>query len=123
MQPDTKRPKTISKLEANATVRPTEFSNTHDAMTYAKTLSEKDYAVVNINGQKTFLINNSLSTEKYLRDKIENLIKEFCHDVGLEKTDELARIICFLGANLEDYIVDMLEEQLNIKILSSQSNN
>lgn len=97
---------------------PKEFENEKDALTYARTLSKNESAVVTVDGKRTFLTNTGLPIEKYFRTKIEDFIHTFCCDLGLPESTDLEGSICFMGANLEQYVIGTLEDQLNIKILS-----
>jgi len=95
-----------------------EFINEKDALTYAGTLSKNASEIVIVDGKKTFLTNTGLPIEKYFREKIEDFIHVFCDGMGIPESVDLDASVCFMGANLEQYVIGTLEDQLDIKILS-----
>lgn len=98
-----------------------EFETEEAALKYAaENISKYDYEIVLVNGKKTFLCATSLPIEAQIRDRIESILYDFVKLLGEDPDDlYIDDGINYIGAQMDEKISEMIEERLDVKILSA----
>lgn len=98
-----------------------EFETEEAALKYAvENISKYDYEIVLVNGKKTFLCATLLPIEAQIRDRIESILYDFVKLLGEDPDDlYIDDGINYIGAQMDEKISEMIEERLDVKILSA----
>ena len=98
-----------------------EFETEEAALKYAvENISKNDYEIVLVNGKKTFLCATLLPIEAQIRDRIESILYDFVKLLGEDPDDlYIDDGINYIGAQMDEKISEMIEERLDVKILSA----
>ena len=97
------------------------FKTEEAALKYAvENIGKYDYEIVLVNGKKTFLCATSLPIEAQIRERIEGILTDFVELLGEDPDDiDITDGVNFIGVQMEEKMHEMIEEYLNLKILSA----
>lgn len=96
------------------------FKTDEEAIEYAtKEIGKYGSIICIVDGKLTFLSATSLPIEERLREPIENMVREFLKEIGIEDEYENEDISNYIGAEMCNKVEEMIEKQADIKILSA----
>ncbi len=98
------------------------FQNKDAALDYAKSLGKNDSEVAIVDGDKTFLTSTSLPIESRFREPINELINDFLKEIGFTDENEIDDLSLDISGQVSEKLLEMLDSQAKVKILSPYLN-
>lgn len=87
------------------------FESLEAAKEYAElNLGKYQWEIVDINGKKTWLSATSIPLEERFRDPIEQVVENFLKEMGMENENDRLDIAMFIGAEMCNQLLDMIEK-------------
>ena len=94
-----------------------EFKNENDALKYsAMYLGKYEHEIVLVDGTPTFLCSTVLPIEEYIRCRVEEAVEDFLRLFNVKHASDIAIDI---GATMTDEIINKIEEEAHVKVLSN----
>ena len=94
------------------------FKTEAEAIEYAQeNIGKYDYEIAEVDGKQAFLSSTGLPIEEFLRNRIEPMVEEFLKEFDIKDLDDT---VAFLGAELEGMVIDKIERETGIRILSAR---
>lgn len=95
------------------------FKTRIDALNYASdTIGKNDYELVYVQDKLTFLTSTNIPIELRFREPIEIIVEDFLKEIRYEAHD-IDDIANYIGAEICSILIDKIEEETGVSILSS----
>lgn len=94
-----------------------QFKSVAEAREYAATNIHKNSSeIAEVMGMPSFLCSTGIPLERRLREPIEIAVKDFLDELGINDSEDIS---AYIGAEVCSRLVDMIQDQANVNVISA----